>query len=457
MNIVPRRACETGLSASVILATVFLVLGPQSYAQNDEFMSPLSTPAGITLQPLGRYQGYGLDQVTAALNGHDEIAYANASGMTLYTYENDMPGKSMCTGSCTDLWKPAVVMNGAQPVGEWSIVVRDDGVRQWALGGRPLYSYIKDIDVASVGGNSPKRYGRGPKIGERGSQLAPIEEDVPLPEGWSAALQHPVKLADLPPDISIREIQDATGLVLVGNTDRSLYVFEGDPNKDMKACGTPCPWSPVAAPQLAAAIGDFAPIARDDGIHQWAYKGLGLYTFAGDLSRDDANGDGVHENWKVARALRNFMPETVTIQYSHRLGKVLATASGQTLYRRDSYLFQSGSGHGQRRGVLVRPAVGRDIATEPRCREACDMWHPFIAPDDAKPQGFWDVYTRADGSKQWAYQGYALWTFDGDRKPGDINANDDWQITWDIKRDSVVDIGTPYDGVAALYWAAAFP
>ena len=85
------------------------------------------------------------------------------------------------------------------------------------------------------------------------------------------------------------------------------------------------------------------------------------------------------------------------------------------------------------------------------------MWHPFLAPDDARPQGFWDLYTRADGQKQWAYQGYALWTFDGDNNQGDSNANEAWQITWDVEPGTVVDIGTPYDGVAALYWAAAFP
>lgn len=446
----------------VALATfiaVLIVFGQNIYASanSDKFVSPLSTPIGITLQPLGRYQGYGLDQTTAALNGHDKIAYANANGMTLYSYEGDRPRKPTCTGPCNELWKPAMVMDEAEAVGAWSIIVRDDGIRQWALEGWPLYTYAKDLDVASVGGNSPKRFGRGPKIGERGAQLANIAEDAPLPKGWHAMLQHPASGDSFPPDISIREIQDATGLVLVGNTDRSLYVFEGEANNDTQSCGSPCPWFPVAAPQMAGATGDFIPYARDDGIQQWTYKGLGLYYFSGDLSREDANGDGVHQDWQVARVMQNFMPDKVVIHHSHRLGKILASANGQTLYRRDSYLFQSGSGHGQRRGVLVRPAVGRDIGTEPRCREQCDMWHPFLAPDDAKPQGFWDVYKRADGLKQWAYQGYALWTFDGDKNQGDINANDDWQITWDIKPDSVVDIGTPYDGVAALYWAAAFP
>ncbi len=457
MNINQTREIILVFLVLALLAVGYAAVGPQTYAKSG-LVTPLSTPAGITLQPLDKFAGYGLDKETAALNGHDRIAYADASGMTLYTYKEDsLGGKSACVDECAETWRPALVMEGAGPVGDWSVITREDGTRQWALADKPLYTYVKDVDIGSVGGNSPKRYGRGPKIGERGAQLAPIAEDVPLPEKWDAALQHPASTDGVPPDLSIREIQDAEGLVLVSSSDRTLYVFDGDPNKDREACGIPCPWTVVAAPQLAAAVGDFAPFARDDGIQQWTYKDLGLYAFAGDLSRDDANGDGIFRDWQVAHVMRNFRPENVSLQHAHRLGKILATAKGQTLYRRDSYLFQSGSGHGQRRGVLIRPAVGRDIGTEPRCREECDMWRPFLAADDAVPQGFWDVYTRADGSKQWAYQGYALWTYDGDQKPGDINADDNWQIKWDITSDSVVDIGTPYDGVAALYWAATFP
>lgn len=446
----------SGVLVFLVLVAANAAPGLQAYAKGS-LPVPLSTPPGITLQPLGKFQGYGLDAETAALNGHDEIAYANAKGKTLYTYAEDSAGKSACVGECASIWPPAVAPRGAAPVGAWSVIERDDGSAQWALNGKPLYTYSKDIDVGSVGGNSPKRYGRGPNIGERGAKLAPIPEDVPLPKGWNAALQHPAPTEGLPADISIREIQDANGLVFVGSNDRTLYAFSGNPDEDMEVCGLPCPWAPVAAPQLAMATGDFSTFARADGIHQWTYKGLGLYTFAGDLSRVDANGDGVSDDWHVAYVMQNFMPSSVSIQHAHRLGKILATAEGQTLYRRDSYLFQSGSGHGQRRGVLVRPAVGRDLGVNPRCRENCEMWHPFLAPDDAVAQGFWDVYTRPDGTKQWAYHGYALWTYDGDKKPGDINADDDWQTSWEVSPDSVVDIGTPYDGVAALYWAAAFP
>ncbi len=454
-----RMRYSARIAAASVVGAFFMAVTATaaSFYSTDEEIAPISTPKGVTLQPLGKYQGYGLDQETAALNGHDKIAFASADGKTFYTYGPDPVGQSVCKEKCAEIWPPAEVIEGAEPVGHWTIIERGDGTRQWALHGKPLYTYVKDVDVGSVGGNSPKRYGRGPHIGERGAKLAPIPEDEPLPENWAPALQFPTSTDLMPPDLSVREIQDATGLALVSSEDRTLYVFDSDINSDMELCGSPCPWSPVIAPQLASTIGDFVAVSRTDGVRQWTYKGLGLYTFAGDLGREDANGDGVYENWHVAHVERNYMLDSVSIQVSHRLGKVLATAEGQTLYRRDSYLFQSGSGHGQRRGVLVRPAVGRDIGTDPKCREQCDMWHPFLAPDDAVARGYWDVYPREDGTRQWAYQGYALWTYDGDKSPGDINADDDWQITWDISQDSAIDIGTPYDGVAALYWAAAFP
>ena len=453
-----RRAMRAGVRMGLVVLGVGLIAisgSPQARAKGREDVAPLSTPAGITLQPLGKYQGYGLDQETAALTGHGRIAFADSRGMTLYTYARDTDGRSHCTGECELAWRPLIAQRGAKPVPRWSLIKRQDGSRQWALDGKPLYTFTGDSDPGSVGGNSPKRYGRGEHIGERGAALTEIAPDKPLPPDWSPALQYPVT-AVLPPDIAVREVEDAAGLVLVNSANRSLYVFLGR-SEGPQPCPTPCAWKPVGAPRLAVPIGDFAPATRSDGVRQWTYKKKGLYTFDGDLLPGDANGEGLSKDLQVAYYARNFMPRDVSFQESFRLGKILARGNGQSLYRRDSYIFQSGSGHGQRRGVLIRPAVGRDLGTDPRCDQACEKWHPFLAPSDAQPQGFWDVYTRSDGRKQWAYQGYALWTFDGDRKPGDVNANDSWRVFQPTPKGGRLDIGTPYDAVAALYWAVAVP
>ncbi len=70
--------------------------------------------------------------------------FVTAKGMTLYTFDKDTAGKSVCNGQCAVNWPPLVVGDSAKPSGNWSIVVRDDGLKQWAYKGKPLYGWIKD-------------------------------------------------------------------------------------------------------------------------------------------------------------------------------------------------------------------------------------------------------------------------------------------------------------------------
>lgn len=70
---------------------------------------------------------------------------ATGDGMTLYTFANDKePGKSACNGPCAVNWPPLMAQADAVPVGKWSIVTRNDGAKQWAYGGKPLYGWIRD-------------------------------------------------------------------------------------------------------------------------------------------------------------------------------------------------------------------------------------------------------------------------------------------------------------------------
>jgi predicted lipoprotein with Yx(FWY)xxD motif len=67
--------------------------------------------------------------------------------MTLYTFDNDKvgSGKSVCNGPCATNWPPLLATDGAQPTGEFTVIVRDDGKKQWALKGKPLYYWTQDI------------------------------------------------------------------------------------------------------------------------------------------------------------------------------------------------------------------------------------------------------------------------------------------------------------------------
>ena len=71
---------------------------------------------------------------------------AGSNGMTLYTFDKDAAGsgKSVCNGPCATNWPPLAAAADAQAEGDYSIVTRDDGSRQWAHKGKPLYFWIKD-------------------------------------------------------------------------------------------------------------------------------------------------------------------------------------------------------------------------------------------------------------------------------------------------------------------------
>ena len=83
-------------------------------------------------------------------------ALVDAKGMTLYTFDKDVAGsgKSNCNGPCAALWPPAMAAATDQPGGAFTIVVRDDGARQWAYKGKPVYTYQADQKPGDRGGDN---------------------------------------------------------------------------------------------------------------------------------------------------------------------------------------------------------------------------------------------------------------------------------------------------------------
>ena len=79
-----------------------------------------------------------------------------ANGMTLYTFDNDANGKSACNGPCAANWLPLMTKEGDQASGDWSIVARDNGARQWAYRSKPLYFWSKDQKAGDKTGDGFK-------------------------------------------------------------------------------------------------------------------------------------------------------------------------------------------------------------------------------------------------------------------------------------------------------------
>ena len=67
-----------------------------------------------------------------------------ANGMTLYTFDKDAGGKSACNGPCAGNWPPLAASAEDKATGDWSVITRDDGSKQWAYKSKPVYFWAKD-------------------------------------------------------------------------------------------------------------------------------------------------------------------------------------------------------------------------------------------------------------------------------------------------------------------------
>jgi predicted lipoprotein with Yx(FWY)xxD motif len=81
----------------------------------------------------------------------------DSKGMTVYTFDKDTAnsGKSACSGGCAENWPP-VQAGDAQPTAPYSTVTRDDGSKQLAYHGKPLYTFAKDKKAGDKNGDKVK-------------------------------------------------------------------------------------------------------------------------------------------------------------------------------------------------------------------------------------------------------------------------------------------------------------
>jgi predicted lipoprotein with Yx(FWY)xxD motif len=172
----------------------------------------------------------------------------------------------------------------------------------------------------------------------------------------------------------------------------------------------------------------------------------------------------VHKDWKIAALTRNFNPPNVGVANLVAYGDTL-TLNDMTLYTGVLSAKRWG-GRNTRDGFRNTWSRGMRLGTAACGDDKClTDWKPFAAPADAQPRGFWQVYERPDGTKQWAYKGYAVWVHAKDEKPGDHRG----QLTFDygklggnaetLERMWFLDQtgGDRAYGGAGIYWAIARP
>jgi predicted lipoprotein with Yx(FWY)xxD motif len=78
-----------------------------------------------------------------------------AKGRGVYTYDGDaVKNQSACFAQCRLLWPPMYAEDVAKPKGSFTIFTRtDDGRRQWAVNGKPLYRWSSDLKSGDAGGD----------------------------------------------------------------------------------------------------------------------------------------------------------------------------------------------------------------------------------------------------------------------------------------------------------------
>jgi predicted lipoprotein with Yx(FWY)xxD motif len=391
-----------------------------------EEFAPLSTPPGITLVHM-------MDEQSSSQPIYVVTRLGTEIGEPLYVPDSDELGTWSCTQQCADNYTPFLASSNAQGVGVWSLGKVEGEQNQWLYEDKPLFRRIKQPETGEGGPESqgsPAFQGH-PQVSETAipsasEDLQLLENAVEGGEGLTLALYEPGRHLLRPPSIMVKELPVAGGHVLVTTDRMTTYFFIGDSDVDQRVCGEePCfaSWTAVEAPMMARSIGDFAPVRRPNGVVQWAYAGKPLYTFRGDFAPGQANGVSKSEYWKVALLTRDYRPPNVVVAEVAGHGYFLASAGGKPLYNRLPFRYRFG-GRNSYEGFIHNPyEEGKQLGTDGCDSECLKTWKPFLAPPGAQAVGYWEVFERADNTKQWAYQGYALYTNVLDEGPETITGN----------------------------------
>ena len=205
------------------------------------------------------------------------------------------------------------------------------------------------------------------------------------------------------------------GSILTDRSGRTVYPFTND-ESNVSNCSGGCAgaWPPlltVGAPQTGDGVNaaSLATIERDDGSMQVTYNGWPLYYFFRDAKPGDANGQDSRNVWFVVGPDGGPIQTDALVTLSDHpdLGSILTDRSGRTVY-----LFTN------------------DESNMSNCSGGCARaWPPLLtvgAPQTGDGVNGASLATieRGDGSMQVTYNGWPLYYFFRDAKPGDANGQD---------------------------------
>ena len=144
-------ACSTaGATASTSTASVAPSVAASVAPSASETEEPSASSSESAEEP------YKLEAASGAVGPY----LTGEDGMTLYTFKPDVAdsGKSTCNGDCATNWPPFVLESddeveaGDGVSGSISTITRDDGTRQVAYNGKPLYYFKNDTKAGDTNG-----------------------------------------------------------------------------------------------------------------------------------------------------------------------------------------------------------------------------------------------------------------------------------------------------------------
>ncbi|MFE1247989.1 SCO0930 family lipoprotein [Streptomyces sp. NPDC058735] len=219
-------------------------------------------------------------------------------GLTLYRFDQDAdkPPKSNCDGDCAKTWPPVPADDAEAGEGIdkalLGSVTRADGTEQLTVGGWPAYRYAKDVNAGDV---------KGQGVGGKWYALAP---DGKKAQGGGAEAGG-TELAGL----STRNDPEL-GEIVVDKKGMTVYRFMKDEAwpKPVSHCTGACleKWPLVEPVEFGDTRGiqkkGYMIFDRTDGKGvQQTINCSPIYTFAGDKSPGDTNGQGVGGTWYAVR------------------------------------------------------------------------------------------------------------------------------------------------------------
>lgn len=237
-----------------------------------------------------------------------------------------------------------------------------------------------------------------------------------LGNGAAAGTQAPAAQTSTAGELAVSQNAEL-GKVLTDSTGLTLYRFDQDTAEPPKSnCDGDCAtaWPPVPADDATAGAGIdkalLGEVTRTDGTKQLTVGGWPAYRYAKDTKAGDTTGQGVGGKWfslapDGKKAKLASLPGLSTRKDAN-LGEIVVDKDGMTVYR-----------------FLKDKAWPKPVSA---CTGACLEKWPAVSPvatndtEGVVKKGLMS-FTRPDGVKQQTVNCWPIYTFSGDKAPGDIN------------------------------------